>query len=213
MYKLVKNPITNEFNKTLPQNLRGTPDMDFYKADILSFFEKAYLNKEFKSGQMRNEDALFAIKGGHLVFHAKQKYGNRRYYEVYGLNKDRQPFKLMDSYNPNYHDMEAKKAWNEIQDSGVKTVLGQFSANITLIGLPIAQQSLQNFLENKTKTEPLVQFIDFVSNTSKSLGLPDLAYGNLNDQQKMEFRTGVQRFFNLIKPPNIGFNNVGIGVQ
>ena len=213
LVRFVKNPITTEFNKTLPPNLRGTPDMDFYKADILSFFEKAYFNKEFKSGQMRNEDALFAIKGGHLVFHAKERYGNRRYYEVYGLNKDRQPFKLMDSYNPNYHDMEAKKAWNEIQDSGVKTVLGQFSANITLIGLPLAQQSLQNFLQNKTQTEPLVQFIDFVSKTSKSLGLPDLAYGNLNDQQKMEFRTGVQRFFNLIKPPNIGFNNVGIGVQ
>ena len=210
LVRFVKNPITYEFNKTRPPEMHKMPDMDFYKADISDIFNKAYLNKEFIEGDIRKDDALYAIQNGYLIFHARERFGNKRSYEVYGINKEGVGFSLMDHYVPNWHTMEAKKAWNEIQDEGIKTVLGQIDANLAIIGLPIAQQALTNYMENKTDRNLIVRFMDFVSKSSKTLGLPDIAYGGLEESQKVKLRSELQNYFNLIKPPNIGFPLMGI---
>ena len=213
LVRFVKNPITHELNKTRPHDQKNMPDMPYYQSDLKNIFSKAYLNKEFVSGTMRTKDALEAINGGHLLFHAQPRFGNLRSYEVYGVNKEGAGFKLMSNYTPNYHTMKAKEAWNSIQDNGVKTALGNFDANLALIGLPIAQQSLQTFLENTTSRSPLLQFIDFVNKTSDLLGLPSIGYDGMNDSQKADFRSNLQNYFNLIKPPNVGFDTLGIGIQ
>ena len=211
LVRFVKNPITHELNKTRPHDQKNMPDMPYYQADLKNIFSKAYLNKEFVSGAMRTKDALEAINGGHLIFHAQPRFGNLRSYEVYGVNKEGSGFKLMSNYTPNYHTMKAKEAWNSIQDNGVKTALGNFDANLALIGLPIAQQSLQTFLENTTSRSPLLQFVDFVNSTSNLLGLPSIGYDGMNDSQKADFRSNLQNYFNLIKPPNVGFDTLGVG--
>lgn len=208
--RFVTSPITFELNKTRPSELQSIPDMKFYQEDITHAMSTMYPFQDqqgrYKDGIHTYKDVDFALKGGHIFFTANPKYGNVRGYQVFGLSKENGTFKIMDNYQPDWNISNARKSWNDIQDNGVKTALGNFSANLTLIGLPIAKQALTNMMEDSVNPGVLLTFVDWVNQTSGSMGYSGFGdYNNLGEGQKQKFRDEVQQYFNLIKAPmNLG---------